>query len=184
MVNENDLEEILAQELERIKECGERINLAETERRTGISRAVLRRWQRNGYSLANDKRGRSADNTKTGPFSKTIEALLRKGVTNSSVIIGRIRELGYNGGILILKDYIRSHHDLVPSPRHAIAHRGTEGADTPPSAGTATRWTWFSSIRSTLPAMNGGAHVSSWCATTADSGIWSSSQAPGRRTCS
>ena len=48
MVNENDLEEILAQELEKIKECGERINLAEIERRTGISRAVLRRWQRNG----------------------------------------------------------------------------------------------------------------------------------------
>ena len=60
MVNENDLEEILAQELERIKECGERINLAEIERRTGISRAVLRRWQRNGYSLADDKRGRPA----------------------------------------------------------------------------------------------------------------------------
>lgn len=29
MVSENDLGEILAQELERIKECGERINLAE-----------------------------------------------------------------------------------------------------------------------------------------------------------
>ena len=127
MVNENDLEEILAQELERIKECGERINLAEIERRTGISRAVLRRWQRNGYSLANDKRGRPAGNTKTGPYNETIEDLLRKGVTNSSVILGRIRELGYDGGISILKDYIRSHRDLVPSPRHAVAPQGNRG---------------------------------------------------------
>lgn len=37
MVKENDLGEILAQELERIKECGGRINLAEIERRTGMS---------------------------------------------------------------------------------------------------------------------------------------------------
>ena len=48
MVNENDLGKILAQELERIKEYGERINLAEIERHTGISRAILRRWQNNG----------------------------------------------------------------------------------------------------------------------------------------
>lgn len=43
MDKENDLGEILAQEMERVKECGERINLAEIGRRTGISRAVLRR---------------------------------------------------------------------------------------------------------------------------------------------
>ena len=127
MVNENDLEEILAQELERIKECGERINLAEIERRTGISRAVLRRWQRNGYSLADDKRGRPAGNTKTGVYSETIDALLRKGVTNSSVILERIRELGYDGGISILKDYIRRHRDLVPAPRHIVASTGNRG---------------------------------------------------------
>ena len=127
MVNENDLEEILAQELERIKECGKRINLAEIERRTGISRAVLRRWQRNGYSLANDKRGRPAGSTKTGPYNETIEALLRKGVTNSSVILERIRELGYDGGISILKDYIRSHRDLVPAPRHVAVPQGNRG---------------------------------------------------------
>ena len=127
MVNENDLEEILAQELERIKECGERINLAEIERRTGISRAVLRRWQRNGYSLADDKRGRPAGNTKTGAYSETIDALLRKGVTNSSVILERIRELGYDGGISILKDYIRRHRDLVPAPRHIVASTGNRG---------------------------------------------------------
>ena len=127
MVNENDIEEILAQEPERIKECGERINLAEIERRTVISRTILRRWQRHGNSLENDKRGRPADNTKTEPYSAMIEALLRNGIANSAVIIERIRELGYDGGISILKDYIRSHHDLVPTPRHTVVPVGNRG---------------------------------------------------------
>ena len=48
-------------------------------------------------------------------------------MTNSSVILGRIRELGYDGGISISKDYIRRHRDLVPSPRHAIAPQGNYG---------------------------------------------------------
>ena len=127
MVNENDLGEILAQELERIKECGERINLAEIERRTGISRAILRRWQSNGYVIQPSRKGWRSGTSKLNDVSETVDALLSKGVTNSSVIIERIRELGYDGGISILKDYIRSHRDLVPSPRHAVAPQGNRG---------------------------------------------------------
>ena len=127
MVNENDLGEILAQELERIKECGERINLAEIERRTGISRAILRRWQSNGYVIQPSRKGWRSGISKLNDVSETVDALLSKGVTNSSVIIERIRELGYDGGISILKDYIRSHRDLVPSPRHAVAPQGNRG---------------------------------------------------------
>lgn len=127
MVNENDLGEILAQELERIKECGERINLAEIERRTGISRAILCRWQSNGYVIQPSRKGWRSGISKLNDVSETVDALLSKGVTNSSVIIERIRELGYDGGISILKDYIRSHRDLVPSPRHAVAPQGNRG---------------------------------------------------------
>ena len=127
MVNENDLGEILAQELERIKDCGERINLAEIERRTGISRAILRRWQSNGYVIQPSRKGWRSGISKLNDVSETVDALLSKGVTNSSVIIERIRELGYDGGISILKDYIRSHRDLVPSPRHAVAPQGNRG---------------------------------------------------------
>ena len=119
--------EILAQELERIKECGERINLAEIERRTGISRAILRRWQSNGYVIQPSRKGWRSGISKLNDVSETVDALLSKGVTNSSVIIDRIRELGYDGGISILKDYIRSHLDLVPSPRHAVAPQGNRG---------------------------------------------------------
>ena len=128
MVKENDLGEILAQELERIKECGERINLAEIERRTGISRAVLRRWQSNGYVIQPSRKGWRSGTSKLDDVSETVDALLRKGgVANSSVILERIRELGYDGGISILKDYIRRHRDLVPAPRHIVASTGNRG---------------------------------------------------------
>lgn len=48
-------------------------------------------------------------------------------MANSSVILERIRELGYDGGISILKDYIRRHRDLVPAPRHIVASTGNRG---------------------------------------------------------
>ena len=57
MNNEIGLEQILAQVLEEMKEeagesfCLERINLAEVGRRTGISRARLRTWKRNGCKV-------------------------------------------------------------------------------------------------------------------------------------
>ena len=127
MDKENDLGEILAQEMERVKECGERINLAEIGRRTGISRAVLRRWQSNGYVLQPSRKGWRSGTSKLEGVSETVDALLGKGVTNSTVILERIRKLGYDGGISILKDYIRRHRDLVPAPRHAVAPQGNRG---------------------------------------------------------
>ena len=127
MVKENDLGEILAQELERIKECGGRINLAEIERRTGIGRSVLRRWQGNGYELKPSRKGWRAGESKLNKVAEAVDGLLRKGVTNSSVIFDRIRELGYDGGISILKDYIRAHHDLVPAQRQSAEPMGNRG---------------------------------------------------------
>ena len=53
----NDLEEIVTQALEGMKkESGDKfdlnkVNLAELERRTGISRAKLRRIKRNGFRV-------------------------------------------------------------------------------------------------------------------------------------
>ena len=77
MVNENDLGKILAQELERIKDCGERINLAEIERHTGISRAILRRWQSNGYVIQPSKEGCRSGISKFNDVSETIDTLER-----------------------------------------------------------------------------------------------------------
>ena len=119
MVNENDLEKILAYELERIKEQGQtKVNLAEIGRRTGISRAVLRRWKSNGYEVrSSGRRGRPGGSVKLAPFADVIEEMLRSGVSNSSVIMSRLRALGYGGGLTIIKEYVSSHRDLVPAER-------------------------------------------------------------------
>lgn len=52
-IKSNDLENIISQALKEMKsEPGSRqVNLAELERRTGISRAKLRRLQRNDFIL-------------------------------------------------------------------------------------------------------------------------------------
>lgn len=78
MVNENALGEILAQELERIKDCEERINFAEIERRTGISRAILRRWQSNGYVIQPWRKGWQSGISKLNDVSGTVDDLLSK----------------------------------------------------------------------------------------------------------
>ena len=127
MVNDNDLEEILAQELERIKEREGKVNLAEVERRTGISRAILRRWQKNGYELKKGKRGRPSGKTKISGYEELINGLLSEGVTNSVVIRDRLMEQGYCGGLTIVKEYIGKHKDLVPDGRHAAEPLGNRG---------------------------------------------------------
>lgn len=60
-------------------------------------------------------------------YEEEINSLLKKGVTNSSVILERIREHGYDGGLTIVKEYIAKHRDLVPAPRHVAIVKGNRG---------------------------------------------------------
>ena len=101
----NDLTEILSQALNEIKsEMGdqfslEKNNLAELERRTGISRARLRHIKENGFTVQPHALiGRKANTTVLTGFTGMIDALLRRGVKNSSVIFDRLIENGYTGG--------------------------------------------------------------------------------------
>jgi transposase len=50
-----------------------------------------------------------------------------KGVTNSSVIYDRLKELGFQGGLTIVKGYISSHKNLVPAKRQIVAPQGNRG---------------------------------------------------------
>lgn len=128
MISKNDLDRILAQELKKFKDSGTAVNLAEIERRTGISRALLRRWKENGYAfVSNSRRGRPAGSLKLHNYEEEINSLLKAGVANSSVILERIREHGYDGGLTIVKEYIAKHRDLVPAPRHVEQVRGNRG---------------------------------------------------------
>lgn len=130
----NDLTDIIAQALNEIKsELGDRfdpdrINLAELQRRTGISRAKLRRLKENGFVvLPHALIGRKAETTILSGYTGIIDALLQKGVKNSNVIFERLQENGYPGGKTSVKTYVREHWHLLPPKRRTIAPQGNRG---------------------------------------------------------
>ena len=66
----------------------DRINLAELERRSGVSRGKLRRLKRNGFQdLPRSSKGRKHAATKLSGYTGIIDSLLRQGIKNSSVIL-------------------------------------------------------------------------------------------------
>ena len=88
------LETKVLQAIEEMKiELGEtfsldKLNLAELERRTGVSRMKLRRFKRNGFvNKAHGLKGRKSSETILTGFTAVLDGLLRKGVTNSSVCL-------------------------------------------------------------------------------------------------
>ena len=117
MVNKDDLASILARALEETKGPDGRVNLSEISRRTGITRAKLRKWKNSGYRILPDMRGKYKRSKKIDPYTWKVDELLRNGMTNSEVILGAIKELGFDGKLTIVKDYIADHKDLVPPAR-------------------------------------------------------------------
>ena len=64
------------------------INLAELERRSGVSRWKLRRLKRNGFQdLPRSSKGRKHAAIKLSGYTGIIGSLLRQGIKNSSVIL-------------------------------------------------------------------------------------------------
>ena len=130
----NDLTDMIAQALNEIKsEMGdlfdpEKVNLAELERRTGISRARLRRAKENGFVVTPHALiGRKAETTVLSGFTGIIDSLLQKGVKNSAVVFERLQENGYTGGKTSVKDYIRNHQYLLPPKRMIVSPQGNRG---------------------------------------------------------
>ena len=143
MTEENDLEDILTQVRIEVKEQYGKVNLAEIERRTGVTRARLKRWKDNGYHvIRNKKSGRHTGSKKLAPYTKVFDDLLAKGVTNSEVLYDRLKEKGYTGGKTIIKDYISSHLDLVPARRVIVAPRSSNGMRYYTEAGDCYQMDW------------------------------------------
>ena len=102
MKNDNDSTVSLTQALQDMKmEQGESfslatVNLAALERRTGISRAKLRRLKANDFKeMPHARTGRKASKTVMTGFESVANNLLRQGVKNSSAIFDRLKEVGY-----------------------------------------------------------------------------------------
>lgn len=145
----NDLTEIIAQTLAEMKrEQGakfnsDKVNLAELERRTGISRAKLRRIRNAGFvDLPHALTGRKAGQTLLTGFTGIIDEPLLKGVTNSSVCYDRLRENGFQGGLTIVKEYIASHKELIPPKRLLVAPQGSRGQRYHTDSGESCQMDW------------------------------------------
>ena len=92
----------------------EHVNLADFCRRTGLSRSKARTIQSHGFrALPHGRTGQKASRTMMSGHEDVADSLLRKGVTNSAVILERLRGDGYAGGLTTVKEYIRAHMDLV-----------------------------------------------------------------------
>ena len=127
----NDLIQIVTQAIEEIKsEQGselqlKEINLAELERRTGISRARLRRLKANGFKdKPHGLTGRNNRPTVLTGYESVLDDFLRKGIRNSSVCLDALRQMGYSGGQTTVRDYLRAHLDLMPAKRQAVEPQG------------------------------------------------------------
>lgn len=127
----NDFKENISQALDEMKkEQGSsfdlsKVNLAELERRTGISRSKLRRLKRNDFVFkVHGNTGHKPDLTVLSGFEKHIDELLTHGVSNSNVCFERIKDLGYQGSKSTLKRYIQSHKHLLPPKRQVVSSQG------------------------------------------------------------
>ena len=70
------------------------INLAELGRRTGISRAKLRRLKANGFcETPHGLTGQPKEHLLDG-YSSVLDNLLRSGVSNSTVCLARLQAIG------------------------------------------------------------------------------------------
>ena len=92
------------------------VNLAGLCRRTGLTRSRARTLRRKGFRVTPHGRcGMKAAVTVLTGFTDTLDGLLREGVTNSSVLLDRIHEQGYEGGLKHIQG-IRSYWACGLSP--------------------------------------------------------------------
>ncbi len=93
------------------------------------ARTVRRALARGGPPGGRRRRRRS----KLDPFKVPVDALLAEGVWNAVVILREIESKGYDGGVSILRDYIRPKRVLRKS-------RATVRFETPPGKQLQTDW--------------------------------------------
>lgn len=121
----------------------EKVNLAELERRTGLSRAKLRRMKEHDFEdVPHASKGRKAASTLLSGYTGVLEGLLKNGVVNSAVCLDLLRKNGFTGGKTIVKDFIATHQHLVPAPRHAVAPQGSRGRRCFTGPGEAFQMDW------------------------------------------
>lgn len=119
------------------------VNLAEFQRITGLSRSKARTIKAHGFKAVEHGRcGRKAASTVLDGYTETIDDLLRRGVTNASVLFDRVSELGYRGSLSSVKRYARAHAGLVPAKRRIAAPQPNRGRRFQTDPGEAYQMDW------------------------------------------
>ena len=133
-IKDNGLDPIIAQAIEEMEvEAGnnfslEKINLAELERRTGVSRAKLRRLKENGFQpKPHGLAGKKAKATIISGYTGMMDAMLKAGNINSSVCFSRLQQEGFTGSLATVKRYIDANRHLIPAKRQLVAPQGSRG---------------------------------------------------------
>ena len=99
------------------------INLAELGRRTGISRAKLRRLKANSFC----EQKHNQRPTIMEEYSSLVDSYLRAGVSNSVVILQRLKEYEFHGSETTVRRYVATHKHLLPAKRQQVAPQGNRG---------------------------------------------------------
>jgi len=119
-----------------------KVNLADFQRRTGLTRSKARTLQKKGFRAEHGRCGMRSETTVLTGFEEDIDELLRQGVTNSSVCLERIREKGYAGGLTKVKEYIAANARLVPAPRRTAVQAKGRGQRFDTAPGEAYQMDW------------------------------------------
>lgn len=148
-LNGNGLAPSIAQAIEEMKsEQGEQfsldhINLAELERRSGVSRGKLQRLKRNGFrDLPRSTKGRKHTATKLSGYTGLLDSRMRQGLKNSAVALERLQQAGFDGGATIVKEYITTHKHLVPVKRQQVTPQGNRGRHYTTTPGETYQMDW------------------------------------------
>ena len=75
-------------------------------RETGLSQVTVRRYLR--AQGIPERKARKKRGSKLDPFQKEIQEMMKLGIFNCEVIYGKLKELGYQGGKTIIKDYVKA----------------------------------------------------------------------------
>jgi len=133
-INSNDSAiDIIAQAIDEMKKIHgssftiEKINLAELERLTGISRQRLRTFQAHGFKeVPHGLTGNTTTSSVMDGYTGIVDNLLKMGMTNSTVIASeRLDEQGFTGSISTVNRYIHKNQNLVPAKRQIVAPQGS-----------------------------------------------------------
>ncbi len=103
----------------------DKVNLAERQHLTGISRSRLHHLKANSFVVKPHGRiGQHSQITVLSGFYGILDSLFKEGITNYHVCFDNLCEAGYFGSQTQVKSYIREHKDLVTAKRVMATEQG------------------------------------------------------------